>query len=76
MNQERQLNSFHMRGLRIILGIIWQDKISINDVLKKADVTTVFSMISLRILRWLGQAKKMEDSRILKDLVYDEVANE
>jgi hypothetical protein len=48
MYQERRLNSFHMWCLRRILGIRSQDKISNNDVLEKADITTVFSMLSFR----------------------------
>jgi hypothetical protein len=42
MYQERRLNSFDMRCLRRILRNGWQDRISNNDVLEKADISTVF----------------------------------
>jgi hypothetical protein len=53
-----------MRCLRRIFEIRLQNKISNNDVLEKADITTMFSMLSLRRLKWLGHTKKMEDVRL------------
>ena len=34
--QERRLNSFHLRSIRRILGISWQDKVTNADVLSRA----------------------------------------
>ena len=34
--QERRLNTFHMRSIRRILGISWQDKVTNADVLSRA----------------------------------------
>jgi hypothetical protein len=73
MYYERRLNSFHMRCLRGMWGIRWQDKISNNYVLEKADITTVFFMLSLRRLRWLWHTKRMEDGRMPTDLIYGEL---
>jgi hypothetical protein len=41
--------------------------------LENADITTVFSKLSIRRLRWLGHTKRMEDGRISKDLIYSEL---
>jgi hypothetical protein len=52
------------------MGIKWQDEIPNNDVLVKADITTVFSMLNLRKLMWLGHTKKIIDDKIPRDLIY------
>ncbi|XP_069192566.1 uncharacterized protein [Procambarus clarkii] len=43
--QERQLNAYHMRCLRHILDITWQDKVKNNNVLRRARITsTMYTM--------------------------------
>jgi hypothetical protein len=61
-----------MQCLRRILGLRWQDNISNNDVLEMANITTVFFMLRLRRLRWLGHTKRMKNGRIPKNLIYGE----
>lgn len=39
--QERRFNSFHMRCLRRILGISWEDKIPNTEVLSRANLPTM-----------------------------------
>ena len=57
---ERRLNSFHLRCLRRILGIKWQDKVPNSEVLICAGVHSMFAILSERRLRWLGHVKKNE----------------
>ena len=72
--QERRLNTFHLRCLRRILGIKWQDRIPNTDVLEQAGLPTIFTLLSQRRLRWLGHVRRMEDGRIPKDLLYGELS--
>ena len=72
--QERRLNSFHMRYLRRILGISWEDKVPNTEVLSRANLPTMFTLLRQRRLRWLGHVCRMEDGRIPKDLLYGELA--
>ena len=72
--QERRLNSFHMRCLRRILGISWEDKIPNTEVLSRANLPSMFTLLRQRRLRWLGHVHRMEDGRIPKDLLYGELA--
>ena len=72
--QEKRLNSFHMRCLRRILGITWQDKITNNKVLAKAGLPSMFTLLRQRRLRWLGHVRRMEDGRIPKDILYGQLA--
>ena len=69
-SQERKLNSFHLRFLRRILGIKWQDKESNSVVLMRAGAPSMFAILSERRLRWLGHVKRMSPGRIPKDLLY------
>ena len=72
--QERRLNTFHLRCLRRILGIKWQDRIPNTDVLEQAGLPTIFTLLSQRRLRWLGHVCRMKDGRIPKDLLYGELS--
>ena len=62
-----------MRSLRRILSISWTYKVSNNEVLERADIPSMITILRPRKLRWLGHAHRMEDGRISKDLLYGEL---
>ena len=72
--QENRLESFHMRCLRRILGITWEDKLTNNFVLEKCNMLSIHSLLCQRRLRWLGHVRRMNDGRIPKDMLYGELA--
>ena len=72
--QEKRLNSFHMRSLRRILGITWQDKVTNAEVLSRANLPSMYTLLRQRRLRWLGHVRRMDDGRIPKDILYGELA--
>ncbi|XP_063605235.1 uncharacterized protein LOC134780428 [Penaeus indicus] len=74
MRHERRLNTFHLRCLKRIRGITWQDRIPHSDILTRAGISSVFALLSQRRLRWLGHVWRMEDGRIPKDLLYGQLA--
>ena len=63
-----------MRCLRRILGISWEDKVPNTEVLSRANLPTMFTLLRQRRLRWLGHVRRMDDGRIPKDLLYGELA--
>lgn len=71
--QERRLNTFHLRCLRLILDISWQDKVPNTEVLSRANLPSMFTMLRQRRLRWLGHVRRMDDGRIPKDILYEEL---
>ena len=73
MCQERRLNTFHMRCLKRILGITWQDRIPYSDILDRARIRSMHSLLSQRRLRWLGHVRRMEDGRLPKDILYGQL---
>ena len=72
--QEKRLNIFHLRCLRNILGITWQDKVTNVEVLAQANLQSMAAILCMRRLRWLGHVKRMGDHRIPKQLLYGELA--
>ena len=64
--QERKLNSFHLRSLRGILGIRWRDKLPNTEVLDRAGLPTMYTLLRQRRMRWIGHVRRMEleDGRI------------
>ena len=72
--QERRLNTFHLRNVRRILGMSWQDKLTNGDVLSRAGLPSMYTLLIRRRLRWLGHVRRMEDGRIPKDILYGELA--
>ena len=74
MRQECQLNAFHMQCLKRILGISWQDHNPHNDILQRAKITSMYSLLSQRRLRWLEHTQRMEDGRLPKDILYGQLA--
>ena len=53
--QERKLNAFHMRSLRRILNITWQDKVPDNTVLERAGCTSLYTLLKQRRMRCMAR---------------------
>ena len=70
---EKRLNTFHMRNLRWILGVKWSDHVTNNDILKRADTPSIYTLLRQRRLRWLGHVHRMQDGRIPKDILYGQL---
>ena len=69
----RKLNAFHMRCLRTLLHIKWQDKIPDTEVLELAQMESIHSTLMRSQLRWAGHVQRMEDSRLPKRLFFGEL---
>ena len=72
--QEDRLQTFHMRCLRFILGIKWEERKTNVEVLDIARLPSMYTQLRQRRMRWLGHVHRMEDGRIPKDLLYGELA--
>ena len=71
---ERKLNGFHMRCLRRILRIRWQEQVPDTEVLERANTHSLHATLSEKRLRWLGHVRRMDAGRIPRDLLYGELA--
>ena len=69
----RQLDQFHLRCLRKILGISWEERLTNQDVLRRANLTGIEAMIIAAQLRWSGHVMSMHDNRIPKQIFCSEL---
>ena len=67
------LESFHMRHLRKIIGIRWQDKITNIKVLDKTQSSSIQCWIIRSQLRWVGHVIRMPPSRLPQQILYSEL---
>ena len=68
-------DSFHMRHLRYLMGIKWQDKITNNEVLQRANMDGLEAMLMRAQLRWNGHVQRMSDNRMRKQIIYLELSS-
>ena len=71
--QEKCLNSFHLRCLRRLLKIKWQDKVPNTEVLDRAALLSMPALLSHRRLRWLGHVHRMDPHRLPREILYGEL---
>ena len=71
----KQLERFHMRNLRTILNIKWQDRVSNLQVIDMAESTSIEAMVLKSRLRWVGHIIRMEDNRLPNQLMFGELAS-
>ena len=72
----KRLNHFHTSCLRKLLKIKWQDRIPDTEVLKRAGMQSVHTLLKLAQLRWTGHVTRMPDERLPKKILYGELKSE
>ena len=71
--QIRLLEWFHQRCLRSDLGIKWQDHVSNEEVLKRASLPSIESILLQVQLRLAGHVTRMEDVHMPKAVFFSEL---
>ena len=71
--QIKKLETFHMRALRSILGIRWQDRVTNLEVLNRANSSSIESRLIKAQLRWVGHVIRMGEDRLPRILLYGEL---
>ena len=72
----KMLDSFHMRHLRYLMGIKWQDKITNSEVLQRAKMYGMEAMLMRAQLRWVGHVQRMSDNHMPKQIFYSELSSD
>ena len=67
------LNHFHTSCLRQLLKIKWQDRIPDTEVLKRAGMQSLHTLLKLAQLRWTGHVARMPEERLPKKILYGEL---
>ena len=71
----KQLEQFHMRCLRKIAGIRWQDRVSNTRVLEMCGISGMESFLLQSQFRWVGHIVRMPDFRIPKQAFFGQLAS-
>ena len=69
----KRLNHFHTSCLRKLLKIKWQDRIPDTEVLKRAGMQSIHTLLKLAKLRWTGHVTRMPDERLPNKILYGEL---
>ncbi|KAJ0176190.1 hypothetical protein K1T71_008364 [Dendrolimus kikuchii] len=70
----RKLDTYHLRCLRSILNIKWQDRVPNTEVLRRSGMHGMEALLMQRQLRWCGHVLRMEDHRLPKAVFFSELA--
>ena len=68
-----RLNHFHTSCFRKLLKIKWPDRIPDAEVLKKAGMQSVHTLLKLAQFRWTGHVTRMPEERLPKKILYGEL---
>ena len=71
--QIRLLERFHQCCWHSILGIKWQDHMSNEEVLKRASLPSIESILLQVQLHWAGHVTRMEDIRVPKAVFFSKL---
>ena len=69
----KKLNHFHTSCLRKLLKIKWQDRIPDKEVLKRAGMQSIHTLLKLAQLRWTGHVTRMHEERLPRKILYGEL---
>ena len=69
----RKFNHFHTQCLRIMLSIKWQDMGPDTEVLTRAGIHSIHTLLQKAQVRWAGHVTRMPDDRLPKQLLYGEL---
>ena len=70
--QLQRLEVFHQRRLREIMRIRWEDHVTNDAVLVLAVVPSIAATVAARRLTWLGHIARVEDTRLVKQLLFSQ----
>ncbi|KAI8492323.1 hypothetical protein Bbelb_297760 [Branchiostoma belcheri] len=70
----RKLNRFHINCLKRLMKITWQDKVPDTEILQRADLPSIHTLLRKAQVRWAGHLVRMPDTRLPKRLLYSELA--
>ena len=69
----KRLNHFNNSCHRKLVKIKWQDRIPDTEVLKRAGMQSVHTLLKSTQLRWTGHFTRMPDERLPKKILYGEL---
>ena len=69
----KRLEHFQQQKLRSILKIKWQDHITNESVLSRANLPSIESVIARHCLRWAGHVRRMSSDRLPRQVLFSQL---
>ena len=69
------LDQFHLRCLRRIAGVKWQDRVPNTDVLRTCQMPGIEALLLQVQFRWVEHVVRMPDNRIPKQIFFGQLAS-
>lgn len=76
LSPRAEAERIHMRRLRRLLSITWQNHVTNAGILSQAGTLSMFGVLTQRRLHWLGHECRMDDGHIPRDVLYRVLAQE
>ena len=73
--QVRKLHAYMMRYLRDIMNIKWYEKVTSEEIIRRANLPPMADILIERNLSWLGHVHRMEHDRLPPQLLYSPLYN-
>ena len=70
----KQLESFHQRALRNLIGVKWQDRVSNSEVLLRTGSASIEATLIKAQMRWSGHVIRMDSTRLPRQVLYSELS--
>ena len=68
------LERFHIRCVKEMLGLTWQDRITHNEMLRRTNLQSIEGILTKAQLRWAGHVYRMPNERYPKRVMYGQLA--
>ena len=70
----RLLERFHIRCIREMLGLGWQDRVPHVEMLARVNLTSIECMVARNQLRWIGHVYRMPPERYPRRVLYGQLS--
>ncbi|KAG7177274.1 hypothetical protein Hamer_G000557 [Homarus americanus] len=71
----QMLENSHTSGLKRILGISWEDRVTHEELYRGSNTTSIETMLAKRHLCWLGHVIRMPDHRLPRQILYGKLSH-
>ena len=71
----KALNATHLRLLRKLLRVKWQERIPDTEILTRSGMDSIHTMLLRTQLRWAGHVVRMPENRFPKRIMYGELSS-
>lgn len=67
------LNAFHLKSLRTICRVNWEEMVPNEEILKRTNMMSVTNLIRQRRMRWAGHLSRMNADRTPQQVAFGEL---